>query len=326
MPTITVSGIILSGNSLLAVQAGEHLLLPGGLLIDDDESVDDALCRVLGELLALDVSAPDFIDTLYERREDEIVVHNVYFAGELADGAALVACAVEPVWVERDAIATAGFPPWLAEALPALLAGETAPVPEVVLDEFGGAVGAAPVVIITGPAGAGKSSVARELCTAFERSAHIEVDEVQHMIVSGRASPAGRSPSETEWARQRELATRNTAALARNFSTSGITAVIDDVLESREELDQYLTYLDGLPVFLFTLLPNVDTLRQRDAGRTPEQRMGDRCLELHQIISTNGEDRGLRLDTSSMTVDDVVDAIIERMESAMLPSNSDDDR
>lgn len=318
MPAITVSGIILYDDRLLALRDGDRLLLPGGPLLDDDDSVEEALCRVLGERLGLDLTEPDYLETLYERRDADIVVHNIFFAGELAEDLDVTGLSMELQWVERDAVPHAGFPEWLAEALPVLLAGEEAPLPDVVLDEFGGAVGAAPVVIITGPAGAGKSTVARELCTAFERAAHIEVDEVHHMIVTGRASPVDRSPSAAEWARQRELATRNTAALARNFATSGITAVIDDVLESREELDQYLVYLGGMPVFVFTLLPDVAALRERDAGRPPEQRMGDRCLELHRIISANGEDRGLRLDTSAMSVDGVVNTIIERLDSAMV--------
>jgi deoxyadenosine/deoxycytidine kinase len=45
------------------------------------------------------------------------------------------------------------------------------------------------VCLITGPAGAGKSSVSKALAEKFERSAVIEVDTLRHMIKGGYVRP-----------------------------------------------------------------------------------------------------------------------------------------
>jgi chloramphenicol 3-O-phosphotransferase len=177
----------------------------------------------------------------------------------------------------------------------------------------------APVFNVTGPAGAGKSTVARELCRRFPKAAHIEVDLLRwRMILSGYVRPEEAYGAEPDEAlRQLALAARNACSLARNFAAEGFVAVIDDVLERREELDLYLDELAGLdPVYFVTLLPNAETLIARDAGRSPEDFMGSRSEELRRIIEANGETRGLRLDSSAWTVEETVDIILERQEQA----------
>ena len=194
MPTITVSGILLDAGRVLLVRAveGEAWALPGGLLTEADDAVEDALVRALGEGLGVEVTGLDFLDTLYERRPDEVVVHNVFLVTSVArplpddrgDGRR---------WVGPEEIESAPLPAWLAGALPALLAGEGAPEPEVDLGALGldtGLTPAAPVWIITGPAGAGKSTVARALCRRFPHAAHVEVDLLRwRMAVSGYVRP-----------------------------------------------------------------------------------------------------------------------------------------
>jgi chloramphenicol 3-O-phosphotransferase/ADP-ribose pyrophosphatase YjhB (NUDIX family) len=315
------------GRILLARQEEDGAwVLPGGPLLDSDESVEDAIMRALAERFGIESGMPDFLDTVYERRPDEVIVHNLF---TLAPPDTAIPHGTDLRWAALDALHEAGLPDWLAEALPALLQGEEPPGPAIEWGLLEGETGrtvspvggrAAPVIIVTGPAGAGKSTVARALCGRFARAAHIDVDLLRwRMIVSGYVRPEAAYGADTEaeeaW-RQLALRARNAAALARNFAVDGFTAVIDDVLERCEELDMYLAELDGLDVAFVTLLPDAASLRARDEGREPEQRMGERSEELRRIITVNGETRGLRLDTSRITVDETVDTLLEQMDGA----------
>ena len=84
------------------------------------------------------------------------------------------------------------------------------------------------VVLFGGPAGAGKSTLARAWCATRTQAAHLEVDEIRALIVSGLADP--QEPSETNTAQYR-ASVEATCALARTFTTNSIDVAIDDVLQ-----------------------------------------------------------------------------------------------
>jgi adenylate kinase family enzyme len=54
------------------------------------------------------------------------------------------------------------------------------------------------MVLFTGPAGAGKSTLARAWCATRPRTVHVELDEVRHLIVSGLADPRVPGPLQAE--------------------------------------------------------------------------------------------------------------------------------
>lgn len=323
MPQITVQAVVTGDGGVLLLRdpGASAWRLPGGPLLDSDADVDDALLRELAAQTGVTLDGePLFLDTFFERTESgETVVHNLYHVAEPVDAGVL---GVEHLWVEVDALADVNLPEWLREALRVAFGGE----PSLPFDLAGiegmmqPEVERAPVFILTGPAGAGKSTTARELCRRFPTAAHIDVDWLRSMIVSGYAAPVGLGGEPVESGRQAALAARNAASLARNCSAEGIVSVIDGVLETTDDLDPYVDALVGHDLYVITLLPDAATLTARDAGRDPSQRMGARCQELHGIIAANGETRGVRLDTTGLTVEDAVDAILERMtEAAVSP-------
>lgn len=323
MPQITVQAVVTGDGGVLLLRdpGASAWRLPGGPLLGTDADVDDALLRELAAQTGIRLDGePLFLDTFFERTESgETVVHNLYHVAEPVGTDTL---GVEHRWVGADALGEVELAEWLRDALRVAFGGE----PSLPFD-LAGINGVmqpeaerAPVFIVTGPAGAGKSTTAGELCNRFPKAAHIDVDWLRSMIVSGYAAPVGLGGEPVESGKQALLAARNAASLARNCSAEGIVAVIDGVLETTDDLDPYLDALAGDELYVITLLPDTATLAERDAGRDPSQRMGARCQELHGIIAANGETRGVRLDTTGMTVEDAVDTILERMtEAAVSP-------
>lgn len=148
------------------------------------------------------------------------------------------------------------------------------------------------VYILSGPAGVGKSTTARELVKTLYNSAHISGDDVSHMHVNGREKP---------WESKTELLLTwiNILCLTKNFIANGIDVVIDYVAfpndvtwlrDSLKDLDVNVVY-----VVLWT---DKDTLYKRDLMRAPEQRMGERSLKLIDEFIESGLSKTHILDTS----------------------------
>ena len=86
----------------------------------------------------------------------------------------------------------------------------------------------AEILILTGPPGSGKTSVAQALADRYDRVAHVNVDTLRHFI-----TPTGfRAPGKDGFERQHALAVRNACDLARNYMAERFAVIIDDVLRT----------------------------------------------------------------------------------------------
>jgi predicted kinase len=79
----------------------------------------------------------------------------------------------------------------------------------------------APIVVVSGPAGVGKTTVGRLVAAAFDRSVHLEIDDFMAAIVSGWVDP-----STPEAAAQHEAVGGALAVSAMGFAGDGYTTVV----------------------------------------------------------------------------------------------------
>ncbi|MFE2089967.1 Pro-rich N-terminal domain-containing protein [Streptomyces sp. NPDC059460] len=131
-------------------------------------------------------------------------------------------------------------------------------------------------VLLIGPAGAGKTTVAK-LWASRRRvpTAHVSLDDVREWVRSGFADPQTGWNDHSE--AQYRLARRTCGFAARNFLANGISCILDDAVFP----DRPVVGLGGwkrhvgpglLPV---VLLPGLEIVLERNAARSGNRRLSD---------------------------------------------------
>ncbi|MET9431492.1 MULTISPECIES: Pro-rich N-terminal domain-containing protein [unclassified Streptomyces] len=131
-------------------------------------------------------------------------------------------------------------------------------------------------VLLIGPAGAGKTTVARHWARNRQvPTAHISLDDVREWVCAGFADPQDGWNDQSE--AQYRLARRTCGFAARNFLANGISCILDDAVFP----DRPVVGLGGwkrhvgpglLPV---VLLPGLEIVLERNAERSGNRRLSD---------------------------------------------------
>ncbi|WP_444852213.1 AAA family ATPase [Streptomyces sp. NPDC000229] len=154
---------------------------------------------------------------------------------------------------------------------------------------------------------AGKSTVAQALAARLPRAAHVRGDVFRRMIVSGRADML---PEAGDEALAQLLRYRLSAATADAYAEQGFTAVVQDVVLG-PELAAYTALVRTRPLYVVVLAPHPHAVAAREAGRAKTGYGGGWTPELLDRGLREETPRiGLWLDTSELTVEDTVDAIL----------------
>jgi nucleoside-triphosphatase THEP1 len=169
---------------------------------------------------------------------------------------------------------------------------------------------------ITGPTGAGKSTVGEAVAKRLERSVNIDADHIKHMIVSGfyvnKVNPQdSKGWGFSEWG----LVGESIGLLAKNFLSQDYNVIINgyidepawDAIENQVRID-----------FKVLLLPQVDMTISRDAGRVEDVRMGDETVREHHkhFLYDQYFHDFITLDTTDQSKDQTVSEVISILDLA----------
>jgi GrpB-like predicted nucleotidyltransferase (UPF0157 family) len=163
--------------------------------------------------------------------------------------------------------------------------------------------------LITGPMASGKSTVARLLASRFARGVHLEGDLFRRSIVSGREEVTpDASPEALE---QLSLRYRLAAAAADTYFEAGFTVALEDVVAG-PLLGEYRTMIRARPCHVIVLLPSKEAVAAREAERD-HKGYGPWTVEQLYDGFVSGTPRvGVWLDTTQLTPEATVDAILAR--------------
>jgi hypothetical protein len=170
------------------------------------------------------------------------------------------------------------------------------------------------ILVVSGLPGAGKTTTAGLLARQMTAAAHIEADRLQQLVVSGAAVPH-MSGISSEAERQLRLRLRNSCLLARSFLEYGFNAIIDDIVAG-PRFDHLVEDLDGVAFSFVMLLPDFEHVKERWRS------MGSPYVDTWDWIDDDIRLRtprvGLWLDTTNLTAEETVDAVIDRLDETVV--------
>lgn len=164
------------------------------------------------------------------------------------------------------------------------------------------------VVIVSGPAGAGKSSVCVSLCGRYDRTVHLRTDEFFASIRMGFIKPWHQGSH-----RQNVMVTRAAARAATAYAQELYAVFIDGVI-GPHLLPIYVEELavTQVPVHLVLLHAPADETVRRAIHREGTLRVQEPVIrELHRQFDAYGHFAGAVVETGGLTADQSADRVMQ---------------
>jgi hypothetical protein len=144
------------------------------------------------------------------------------------------------------------------------------------------------VLVVTGPAGVGKTTVAARWAASREApTAHVSLDAIRRQVVAGYADP--RDGWTNDAAAQHRLARGFAAHMALGYARAGHTCIVDDaVFPDRDDVGwgPWDAALRGAPHGLVVIWAPLAEVAARNALRSPSERLPDPILaEIHERMA-----------------------------------------
>lgn len=167
----------------------------------------------------------------------------------------------------------------------------------------------AEILILTGPHGVGKSTVALALADRYDRVAHVEVDVLRHIV-----TPTGyKAPGKPGFEHQHEIAVRNATDIARNFYAERFAVIIDDVVPTKADIDAYIETLRPAqaPVHVVTLMASLEACQDRNRASKSERQPPERVERIWRLFKDAKDLPGPAIDCTDMPAYAVADRLQE---------------
>jgi predicted kinase len=160
---------------------------------------------------------------------------------------------------------------------------------------------------------AGKSTVAELLAARRPRAAHVRGDVFRRMVVSGRADMT--PDASPEALAQLRLRYDLTVSTAEAYAAAGFDVVVQDVIIG-PELADFMARIATPNRFLVVLAPSVAALEQRERDRAKAGYTSFSAADLDHVLRQETPRTGYWLDSSDLTPDETVDAILANLAAA----------
>lgn len=162
------------------------------------------------------------------------------------------------------------------------------------------------ILIITGPAGAGKNTIGYILAKRRRKCAVIDVDLVRWMLCQPNVAPWAGS----EGIAQQKLSILNTSVLAANFAKEDCDVVILDVV-TNDSAQIYKDHLFNFPLKTVLLLPTYEETQKRLNGRSSRISEDDEKMVYEWQKELKIYD--LKIDNTTIPVEEVVKTLNQLM-------------
>lgn len=172
-----------------------------------------------------------------------------------------------------------------------------------------------PVLLLTGPPGAGKTATARVLAARSGRSVHLEADLFFEFVRSGQVEPWRR-----ESHRQNVIVMQAVAAAAASYACGGYFTIVEGIILPAwflEPLRDALTTA-GHAVSYAVLRPSLPTCLSRAAARTEELSDPNVIAQLWDGFADLGPLEEHVIISEGAEVEMIADAVLERLHQGQL--------
>lgn len=164
------------------------------------------------------------------------------------------------------------------------------------------------IYLITGLMASGKSTVSQMLAEQLDKSVHLRGDIFRRMIVSGREDMRENPPREA--LEQLYLRYQLTADTAKTYYDHGFSVVMQDNYYG-PALSHMIEFMQGYPLRLVVLCPDVKTIREREKNRRKNGYTGFDVEPLYRSFMDETPRIGFWLDNSKESAEETVCRILK---------------
>ena len=155
--------------------------------------------------------------------------------------------------------------------------------------------------IITGPAGAGKSTISRKIAESKSKSVLIEGDDIYHQVVGGYVQA---------WKQGNNLDIfwKICIDMIDIYLSNGYTVVFNYIVNP-ENIKALQDKFKEYKIKFIILITDEETLLSRDKERPKDCQMGERCLTLLNDFKNKNYNKNNFLDTYNISVNETLEEI-----------------